>query len=121
MTRGMAHVTPSRTRLTRLRVVGWEPLHVAGGAACPTKRGSLRIHAHPYGRSIRPTCRRPTPETQAVLLAAVDVDLPAVGEHHVLEPDDLLAVGELIPGACDYVALLDRCPGPAIGLHSIER
>ena len=53
--------------------------------------------------------------------AAVDADLLAVSEHHALEPDDLLAVGELIAGARDHVTRLDRRPSPASRLHSIDR
>src|SRR5687767_16029949 len=53
--------------------------------------------------------------------AAVDVDLLAVSEHHPLEPDDLLAVGELIAGARDHVARLNRRPSPASRLHPIDR
>src|SRR6266581_4389033 len=53
-------------------------------------------------------------------LAAVHPDLLAVGQHRLLEPDDLLAVGELIADARDHVAGLDRRLGPAVRLHPVD-
>src|SRR5438132_1132845 len=53
-------------------------------------------------------------------LAAVNAQLPAVGQHHPLEPDDLLAVRELVADARDHVARPDRRLGPAVRLHAVD-
>src|SRR5712691_4974331 len=53
-------------------------------------------------------------------LAAVEAQFLAVGQYGALEPDDLLAVGELIADARDHVAGLHCRLGPAVGLHPFE-
>src|SRR4029453_10187481 len=50
-------------------------------------------------------------------LAAVDLYLLAVGQHDALEPDDFLAVVELIADTRDHVARLDCRLGPAVPFH----
>src|SRR5256885_9794747 len=57
---------------------------------------------------------------QSTGLAAVEAQFLAVGQYDALEPDDLLAVGELIAGARDHVAALDRRLGPAVRLHPVD-
>src|ERR1051325_1864488 len=47
--------------------------------------------------------------------AAVEVHFLAVGHDDVLEPENLLAVGELISGRGDDVARLERVLHPAVG------
>src|SRR5687767_13670154 len=54
-------------------------------------------------------------------LATVDSDLLAVGHHDPFQPDDLLAVGELIANARDRVAGLDRRLCPSDGFHPVDR
>src|SRR6476646_5286801 len=53
-------------------------------------------------------------------LAAVEAEFLAVVQYDVLQPDDLLAVGKLIPDASDHVAGLHRRFGPPVGLHPVE-
>src|SRR5438105_14817946 len=53
-------------------------------------------------------------------LAAVNAQFPAVGQHHPLEPDDLLAVRELVADARDHVARPDGRLGPAVRLHAVD-
>src|SRR5262245_60183021 len=57
---------------------------------------------------------------QLVDLTAIEAHFLTVGEYNALEPDDLLAVGELIADPGDHVAGLHRRLGPAIGLHPID-
>src|SRR5207247_6110311 len=54
---------------------------------------------------------------QSTGLAAVEAQVLAVGQYDALEPDDLLAVGELIADARDYVAGLVRRLCYEVGLQ----
>src|SRR5438094_226356 len=54
------------------------------------------------------------------LAAGVEAHFLAVGQYGAFEPDDLLAVGELIADARDHVAGLHRRLGPAVGLHPVD-
>src|SRR4029450_3931589 len=53
-------------------------------------------------------------------LAAVDLYLLAVGQHDALEPDDFLAVVELIADTRDHVARLDCRFRPAVPFHPAD-
>src|SRR5687767_5798639 len=55
------------------------------------------------------------------LLPTVQAHLLTVRQHDTLEPDDLLAVGELISGACDHVSWLDGRLVPAVRFHPVNR
>ena len=54
------------------------------------------------------------------LAGSVEAHFLAVGEYDAFEPDDLLAVGELIADARDHVAGLDRRLGPTVRLHPVD-
>src|SRR6185436_7070418 len=53
-------------------------------------------------------------------LAAIQQHRLAVSEHHAFEPDDLLAVAELLPDSCQHVTGLDGCLRPAVGFHPVD-
>src|SRR6266550_1924454 len=62
----------------------------------------------------------PVRTVQSTGLLAVEAQFLAVGQYGTLEPDDLLAIGELIADARDHVAGLHCRLGPAVGLHPVD-
>src|SRR5262245_29663767 len=49
---------------------------------------------------------------------AVEEHLLAAGHHDLVQPQDLLAVGELVAGGGDDVARLERALVPPVGFHA---